>query len=124
MFKSLDVVYYCVENDKWELSKDFYLNKLKLKKHFGSDEIGWLEFKVSQDQTTAIAISLLPEGEKVGINGGATAVFEVENIEKTMDEFKDFGIELVGEVYTDEMIKLVKFKDPNGNLLQIVQVLK
>ena len=123
MFKELNVVYYCIETAKWSEAKRFYEEILGLKQSFGSDEIGWIEYKVDPAHTTALAISLLGEDQQVTQGGGGTAVFIVDDIEEVVNELRRQEVSFIGDIYSDEMLKLIKFEDPCGNQLQLVEVL-
>ncbi len=122
VIKKMDVVFYRVERSKWNQAKEFYSNTLGFKQVFGADEMGWIEYRVEEDHTTAIAISLVEDGE-VHPEGGGTAVFIVDNLESAISELKSKGVEFSGEIYVDEMIKFIKFQDPCKNQLQLVEVL-
>jgi len=122
LLKKIDVVYYNVNKEKWVEAKKFYSEILSLKQTFGSDEIGWIEYRVKDDHTTALGISLVSDDQPIS-HGGATVVFIVDNLTEVIDKLKNKGVEFIGDVYSDEMLKLIKFKDPSGNILQLVEVL-
>jgi predicted enzyme related to lactoylglutathione lyase len=123
MLKELNVIYYVIDKNKWVEAKEFYEKVLGLTQSFGSDEIGWIEYKIDDTHTTALAISLAQVGQQVIHEGGGTAVFLVGNIHSAIAKLKKHSVKFLGDLYEDEMLKLAKFEDPCGNRLQIVQVL-
>ncbi|QGH35560.1 lactoylglutathione lyase [Gracilibacillus salitolerans] len=54
----------------------------------------------------------------------SSAVFEVEDIEKTYVELKERGIQFTGEIETiPNLVKLATFQDPDGNSFELSQTL-
>ncbi len=63
-----------------------------------------------------------PEGRpELGVGGGPTLVFEVDNIEAAKVELEGRGVTFLGGLFEYGSVKLAAFEDLNGNLLQIYQ---
>ncbi|MHA1973257.1 MAG: VOC family protein [Candidatus Hodarchaeales archaeon] len=77
---------------------------------------------MKDDHTTALGITPIPDDEPIG-HGGTTVVFIVDILEEVIEELKYKGVEFIGDIYSDEMIKLIKFKNPSSNHLQLVEVI-
>ncbi|MFX0200631.1 MAG: VOC family protein [Candidatus Hodarchaeota archaeon] len=77
---------------------------------------------LDEAHTTALAISLV-EDDRVQPVGGGTVVFLVDSLENGKKELEEKQVEFIGEIYADEILKLIKFQDPAGNHLQLVEVL-
>jgi len=122
LLKKIDVVFYRITEGKWKEAKKFYSETLGLIQTFGSDEMGWIEYRVKDDHTTALGITPVSDDQPIN-HGGATVVFTVDNLKEAIEKLKIKGVEFIGDIYSDEMIKLIKFKDPSGNILQLVEVL-
>lgn len=120
MLKALDVIYVEIEAEKWVEAKEFYQEKLGLKIHIGGDEMGWIEYKVTTSHTTSIAISRLEKGLKVQSGTGGIPVFLVENIDSVISILKEKDVKFIGSI-VEGFVRLIKFEDPCGNVLQLVE---
>ena len=100
-------------------AKKFYGEVLGLKQLFEMQ--GWAEFSHAGDGAAAIGLSANPAtaGQK-----GATVVLKVDNIEQTRKQLSERGVKFEGEVEEiPGIVRLVAFRDPFGNLLQLAQLL-
>lgn len=120
MLKALDVIYVEIEAEKWVEAKEFYQEKLALKTHLGGDEMGWIEYKVNSSHTTSIAISRLEEGLRIQSGTGGIPVFLVEDIEDAIAVLKENNVQFQGDL-VEGFVRLIKFVDPCGNVLQLVE---
>jgi predicted enzyme related to lactoylglutathione lyase len=104
---------------------DFYVNTLGLEKRadvpFGGG-YRWVEVAPEGAETT-IALAPPPEGSPTG--GMQTGItLQVGDIDATHAELKERGVDVDDEVSRmgDPVPPLVWFRDPEGNVLMIVEV--
>ncbi|MFX1255227.1 MAG: VOC family protein [Promethearchaeota archaeon] len=107
----------------------FYQNKMGLKWIWGEEGGDFASFRVGEGITLtlykrdlmakAVKTEKLPKDQ---ISQDKTAlIFYVENLEKTVNELRNNGIEFVNEPHDrpDWGIRVVHFRDPEGNLIEI-----
>lgn len=102
-----------------EAAKKFYGETLGLKPVF--EMPGWAEFSHAGNGAAAIGLSANPAsaGQK-----GATVVLKVDDIEQARQRLAQRGVKFDGEVEEiPGIVRLVSFRDPFGNLLQLAQPL-
>jgi predicted enzyme related to lactoylglutathione lyase len=119
----LTVAWYTVSD--LERAKEFYGDVLGLKKTL---EIpGWAEFGHAQDAPT-IGLNAMPRNEggpKPGSDGGATVVLRVADVEKTQQHLAGRGVKFEGKIEEVQgVVRIATFRDPDGNRLQLCQVLQ
>ena len=117
IFRKLEVVAYNVSD--WQRAKRFYGVTLGLPEAgFVSDEVGWMEF--GEKDGTHLAISLWRGPEPLpNSNGGATAVFQVEDAQAAVEELRRRGVKVDDPLAIPGMVTYASFYDPDGNRLQV-----
>lgn len=102
----------------WAGAKKFYGETLGMPvAWFMSDDAGWMEF--GTDEGAHLAISLVRDGQMANPNGGAMAVFAVEDAVKTVQELRAKGVKCDDPIGIPGMVTYANFYDPEGNKLQI-----
>lgn len=107
-----------------EEAKDFYENKLGL--GGGKEDPGGILYK-SGDSVLYVYTS----ADNAGTNKATAAAWNVENIEKVVEDLKSRGVEFEhydfpgterkGDIHVMGSVKGAWFKDPSGNILNIVE---
>ena len=107
-----------------EVARDFYENKLGLKPMADGD---YSEVKMYRSGNTEIEVY---ESEFAGTNQATVLTWTVKDIAKEVKELKDKGInfehydfpdtKMEGDVHVMGKIKAAWFKDPDGNIFNIV----
>jgi len=115
--KKLQIVSYNVSD--WQRSKKFYGETIGLPvAAFMGDEVGWMEFGEKEDVHLAIGLwqgpGPLPRGD-----GGAIAVFEVEDAYQAVAELRQKGVKCDDVIAIPQMVTYANFYDPDGNRLQV-----
>jgi predicted enzyme related to lactoylglutathione lyase len=89
----------------------FYRDSLGLEvaEHDGE----WAEVTAG-DQKIGLNARETPAGE-----GGAVIAFSVDNLDDTVAQLRDKGVEFTGEISEHPWGRLAPFKDPDGNDLQV-----
>lgn len=113
----LQIVSYNVSD--WQRSKKFYGETIGLPvAAFMGDEVGWMEFGEKEAVHLAIALwqgpGPLPRGD-----GGAIAVFEVEDAYQAVAELRQKGVKCEDVIAIPQMVTYANFYDPDGNRLQV-----
>jgi predicted enzyme related to lactoylglutathione lyase len=117
LFKRMQVVSYNVTD--WQQAKNFYGQTLGLPTAgYISDEVGWMEFGDKEGTTLAISLWRGPEPVPPR-NGGATVVFEVEDVYETIRELRQRGVRCDDIIAIPNMVTYANFYDPEGNRLQV-----
>jgi predicted enzyme related to lactoylglutathione lyase len=99
-------------------AKKFYGEVLGLKKTF--DMEGWCEFS-NAEGAASIGLNQLREGDD---ERGATVVLRVDDLTRVQKELSAKGVKFEGEVQeVPGVVRLATFRDPEGNRLQLCQVL-
>jgi predicted enzyme related to lactoylglutathione lyase len=102
----------------FEEAKKFYGHVLGLKKTFEMQ--GWAEFSNAQGEAT-IGVAANPHN---GREAGATVVLRVDDVERERKRLEAGGVRFEGKVEEiPGVVKLLTFRDPSGNRLQLCQVL-
>lgn len=105
-------------------SKKFFTETLGLEISSSAEEWGWLELKGKEN---GMLLGVAQENkehseDKPGAN--AVVTMTVDNLEKSMAELKKKGVAFVGEVMeVAGHVKMVTFKDNDGNTFQLVEEL-
>jgi predicted enzyme related to lactoylglutathione lyase len=110
-------------------TRKFYTDVLGLDKTFEMQ--GWAEFgklntaKAGAQSGTAVGATIgISTGPNSGREPGATVVLKVENVEAERKRLESRGVKFDGP--TEEVmgaVRIATFRDPNGNRLQLCQVL-
>ena len=105
-------------------AKQFYQDKLGLKP---IQEMGG-EFFMLQSGDTTLNVY---RSEFAGTNKATALTFDVDDIDSEVRELKDKGIQFEhydvqgltpeGDIYRGEKMKTAWFKDPDGNILSLVE---
>lgn len=116
--RKLDHVYYWTQD--MDRAVKFYeeVLGLRLLRREGSS---WAEFETG---TIRLALHGAVEGRPVAA-GGATAVFEVEDLDAARGALEEKGVELLdhmGEV--EGYARFASFLDPDGNTVQVIEYRK
>ncbi|MGE5263061.1 MAG: VOC family protein [Acidobacteriota bacterium] len=117
MFKYPNIISYGVTN--WQQAKKFYGETLGLPvAAFINDEVGWMEFGEKDSVHLAIGQWRGP-GPMPPKDGGAVAIFSVEDAFKAVEELRRRGVKADDVQVIPEMVAFATFYDPEGNRLQI-----
>ena len=112
----VDLAWYQVKD--MDAAKRFYGDVLGLRKRI--DLGGWCEFSHS-DEAASIGLNAMREGDD---ERGATVVLRVDDLARAQKELKAKGVKFEGEVHeVPGVVRIATFRDPDGNRLQICQVL-
>ncbi len=115
--KKLAIVSYNVSD--WQRAKKFYGETLGLPvAAFITDEVGWMEFGEKDGVHLAIGLWRRPEPMPRG-DGGAVAVFEVDDAYAAVEELRKKGVRCDDVVAIPEMVTYADFYDPDGNRLEV-----
>jgi catechol 2,3-dioxygenase-like lactoylglutathione lyase family enzyme len=105
-------------------AKQFYTDKLGLKPF---EEMGGEFFMLKSGDTTLNVY----RSEFAGTNKATALTFDVDDIDAEVRELKDKGITFEhydvqglkadGDIYSGEGMKTAWFKDPDGNILSLVE---
>jgi len=108
--------------DDFEKTLTFYTDVLGLKILSRTDEYQWAEL---QGENGAM-VGISAKSDECPLKPGKNAVltYTVENIEAARKELVDKNVELIGKIQEiPEHVKLQLFKDPNGTIGQLAQLL-
>jgi catechol 2,3-dioxygenase-like lactoylglutathione lyase family enzyme len=118
MFQRVDDVFFNV--DDMEKAVAFYRDKLGLPVKYESAD--WVELDGGNVVIALRRYGSGPEGRpELGVGGGATLVFEVDDIEAAKAELEGQGVKFIGGVFEYGSVKLAALEDLNGNVLQIYE---
>ncbi|WP_281242066.1 VOC family protein [Lentibacillus persicus] len=107
-------MYYGVSN--MEETKDFYQDVLGLSLQF-ADRDQWAQFKVNGLTFALGGPKEVPEELK----GGAVVTFEVENLNKSIKELQNKGVNISRVRDMGSHGSTCYFRDPSNNLVQLYQ---
>lgn len=115
LFKNINVISYHVQD--WEKAKKFYTEVLEWPVAYVDDNLGWMEFGLENE--THLAISRGDPGSPVPPKqGGAIAVFTVEDAVKTTELLRSRGVKCDDAENIPNVIYFGTFYDPEGNIIQ------
>ena len=115
--KQLQIISYPVSN--WQASKKFYAETLGLPVAlFMGDEAGWMEFG-DKDQTHIAIMTSRNPGPLPPHQGGAIAVFAVDDVYAAVKEMRQRGIKCDDAIAVPGMITYANFYDPDGYQFQV-----
>src|SRR6266498_5692075 len=114
VIERLDLVFYWVTD--MERAESFYRDVLGLKL-LRQDSATWAEFDAGGRR---FALHSAGDGQPVG-GGGATAVFEVDDLRRAKGELSGKGVRFVHEGDVEGYARFASFLDPDGNTVQIIE---
>lgn len=119
MFNKLFAVCLLVKDLK--TSTNFYKDILGLE--LNSQDDGFADFKMAGTSLAIFqkdkAVSMLP-GDYMNSGGGAVLAFQVDDVEKTCDDLKAKGVNVVeGPKTTPWGQTVAYFLDPDGNIWEV-----
>jgi predicted enzyme related to lactoylglutathione lyase len=100
-----------------EKASDFYAETLGLQVALLDHQAGWAEF-VHPHCGAHLALQEV-DPEELMPSGGATVIFDVPDIEKTMQQLEKSGVPFLTGVIALNGHRLATFVDPDGNHLQL-----
>lgn len=101
-------------------AKKWYAETLGATVHYELAEQGWCEM-TTPVANTLIGLSQMAAGAKARGRGAVTVIFGVTNIEDSRAFLVKRGVK-VAEIYEiPQVVKLLAFEDPDGNLLEFHQ---
>jgi catechol 2,3-dioxygenase-like lactoylglutathione lyase family enzyme len=110
----LDLVFYWVTDMQRAVA--FYRDVLGLRL-LRQDSATWAEFDAGGRR---FALHSAGDGQPVG-GGGATAVFEVDDLRRAKGELSAKGVRFVHEGDVEGYARFASFLDPDGNTVQIIE---
>lgn len=117
MYKQGITIWYNVSDIK--ITKEFYVEKLGFECTMYDEEGGMVFINTPTDKVE-IGFSQAKEIAQSSVS----TVFEVEDIEKAVEELKLKGVEFSGGIdVIPGMVKLATFMDPDGHSLMLAQSL-
>jgi predicted enzyme related to lactoylglutathione lyase len=117
IFNSLDTVWVWVRD--FGKAVDWYRNNLGFKLNFRDDNMGWCELATGGGTTLGLNKWTGPGDPPIG--GGAVIVFGSLDALKTSAELKARGVWVEEPREYPEFVRLIGFKDLEGNYFQIAQ---
>ncbi|MEC7838997.1 MAG: VOC family protein [Chlamydiota bacterium] len=109
--------------EDFEQTLKFYTEVLGLKLISRTDEYKWAELE--GEDGAMIGVAGKSDESPVMPGQNAVLTYTVENIEEATSELKEKGVELIGAIQeVPGHVKMQLFKDPNGTLGQLVQLLR
>lgn len=121
MIKSTKLSWVVVSDIK--KAKDFYVNKLGLILKEESTDYGWLELE-PVDGSYRLGVAEFNPNHDAENKPGSNSIltFDVENIEKALEFYRQKGITFVGEVLeVPGHVKMIFFVDYDGNKFQLCE---
>jgi len=115
----IGTVWYPITETKWEEAKKFYSEILGFTQKYADDKLGWIAYETGTPGLE-FGISLV---EKKVVGAGGVVVFDVEDALKSAEELKSKGVDCCKPQDIPGMVRLITFFDPDGNPLQLAQVL-
>lgn len=115
MYKQGVTIWYSVSDLK--VTKEFYEKKLSFE-CLMFDENGGMMIMGTNTDHVEIGFSVANEVQP----SSSSTVFEVENIEKSVEILKEKGVLFLGDIdVIPEMVKLATFSDPDGHSLMLAE---
>jgi len=115
--KQLQIISYPVSN--WQASKKFYGETLGLPVALDmGDQAGWMEFG-DKDQVHLAIMRPQTPGPIPPHQGGAIAVFMVDDAYAAVKELRKRGVKCDDVVPVPGMVTFANFYDPDGYTLQV-----
>lgn len=117
----VNMVTYVWASD-WDRSLKFYRDVLGCSVSFESD--GWVELSLPGLSGATFALNRRDSEEPPPRNEFVT--LNVDDLDGFLEHLEAHGVQIEGDVweYPEEGLRLVKFRDPDGNLLAVAQVVR
>jgi len=96
---------------------DFYAETLGLEVLHMDTQAGWAEF--SHPKTKARLALQQTDPEELMPSGGATVIFDVPQLNKTMKKLEKAGVPFLTGAISMNGFRIATFIDPDGNHLQL-----
>jgi predicted enzyme related to lactoylglutathione lyase len=101
----------------WDRAKAFYGERLGLETRLCDDDLGWAEYSSGFDQVS------LCIGKNDGTHSsGGTVVFQVPDLVEAKSELEARGVKFDAAAEVPGVVRLLNFRDPDGNRLQLAQL--
>ena len=115
----IGTVWYPITETKWEEAKKFYSEILGFTKKYADDKLGWIAYDTG---TPGLDFGISRVEKKI-VGDGGVVVLDVEDALKTAEELKSKGVDCCEPQDIPGMVRLIKLFDPDGNTLQLAQML-
>jgi predicted enzyme related to lactoylglutathione lyase len=103
----------------FQKAKDFFCKTLGLKISDEQAEFGWMEL-CGPDRSMVMGVGKASDQMPAGIN--AVIMFVVDHYDQTKKDLAKKGIQFFGEIAgIPQVPRMVCFKDPDGNIFQLVE---
>lgn len=119
MNSKIGTVWYPVTETKWGEAKKFYSEILGFTQKYADDKLGWIAYEAG---TPGLEFGISRVGKKV-VGDGGVVVLDVEDVLKAAEELKSKGVDCCEPQEIPGMVRLIKLFDPDGNILQLAQML-
>ena len=120
MFKKVAFTMYPVENI--ERARNFYEKVLALPLTKISDHGAWIEYDLPGGG--CFAITTLAKGVSPSSNAGGSIAFEVEDLDKIVNELKTKGVEFKLDTFASPVCRMAVIVDSEGNAVTLHQLNK
>jgi len=115
----IGTVWYPITETKWEDAKKFYSEILGFTQKFADDKLGWIAYETG---TPGLDFGISRVEKKI-VGDGGVVVLDVEDALKIAEELKSKGVNCCEPQDIPGMVRLIKLFDPDGNILQLAQML-
>jgi len=105
-----EIAFYVYPVSDMARARRFYEEVLNLKVESNFDE-EWIEYGMGNG---TFAITTMDLDHKPGVHGGVIA-FEVLDLERTLNRFKELDVRFVREVFATPVCRMAIVADPDGN---------
>lgn len=122
MIKKIPLCWIVVKDLKKAL--DYYTRVVGMKLEVHDETFGWAELTGKEEGGARLGIAQQSDNEAIGPGQNSVITLEVEDLDKASKELKAKGAHLKGDPLVIEgHVKMQLFVDPDGNHLQLVEVL-
>jgi catechol 2,3-dioxygenase-like lactoylglutathione lyase family enzyme len=109
----------------WERTRQWYMQVLGFEAVYESPEDNWGEYSTGEGSAN-LGLWGLPKGYEPIKGDTMTRVapqpyFQVEDLDKAVDELSMKGVEFE-QVFSDDEFKTARFRDPEGHVLYLYQI--
>jgi catechol 2,3-dioxygenase-like lactoylglutathione lyase family enzyme len=109
----------------WERTRQWYMQVLGFEAVYESPEDNWGEYSTGEGAAN-LGLWGLPKGYEPIKGDTMTRVapqpyFQVEDLDKAVDELSMKGVEFE-QVFSDDEFKTARFRDPEGHVLYLYQI--
>lgn len=123
MINDITLSWICVADIR--KAKKFFVDTLGLDIIGEDDEWGWLELQ-GTDGGMVLGVGKDHKDPDTPIRKGQNAIicFNVDDIEKSIKKLKSKGVEFIGDIIDiQNQIKMIFFRDEDGNMFQLVETI-